>query len=48
MFTSCFMKKNEKTNLQDIILVQMYEMVKIQMCFHSNYLMFVKFLCIDV
>jgi hypothetical protein len=30
----------EKKNLQDIILVQMYEIVKIQMHFQSNYLIF--------
>jgi len=27
----------EKKNLQDIIVVQMYEIVKIQMQFQSNY-----------
>jgi hypothetical protein len=32
------MKKKEKENLQDIILVQMYEIVKIQIHFQSNYL----------
>jgi hypothetical protein len=39
-----FYKKNnikkQKTNLQDIIIVQMYEIVKIQMHFQSNYLIF--------
>jgi len=30
----------EKENLQDIIVVQMYEIVKIQMHFQSNYLIF--------
>jgi hypothetical protein len=32
--------KKKKTNLQDIILVQMYEIAKIQMHFQSNYFIF--------
>jgi hypothetical protein len=31
---------SEKNYLQDIIVVQMYEIVKIQMHFQSNYLIF--------
>jgi len=38
----------EKENLQDIILVQMYEIVKIQMHFQSNYLIFLLNVFIDV
>jgi hypothetical protein len=34
------MKKKEKENLQDIIVVQMYETMKIQMHYQSNYLIF--------
>ncbi len=34
---NCFMKKK---NLQDIIIVQMYEIVEIQMHFQSNYFIF--------
>jgi hypothetical protein len=30
----------EKNKIQDIIVVQMYEIVKIQMHFHSNHLTF--------
>jgi len=37
LFTNHFM---EKKNLQDIIVVQMYEIMKIQMHFQSNYLIF--------
>jgi len=42
--------KKERTNLQDIILVQMYEIVKIQTHFQSNYLIFLLNLfykCVD-
>jgi hypothetical protein len=35
-----FYEKKEKRNLQDIIVVQRYEIVKIQMHFWSNYLIF--------
>jgi hypothetical protein len=35
-----FYIKKEQENLQDIIVVQMYEIVKIQMHFQSNYLIF--------
>jgi len=31
-------EKKQKTNLQDIISVQRYEIMKIQMHFYSNYL----------
>jgi len=44
-----FYKKKKKNNLQDIIVVQMYEIMKIQMHFQSNYLLFwVNFFFIDV
>jgi hypothetical protein len=33
-------KKKKKTNLQNIIIDQMYEIVKIQMYFWSNYLIY--------
>jgi hypothetical protein len=33
----------KKTNLQDIIVVQMYEIVKIQMHFQWNYLIYIYF-----
>jgi len=36
--------KKEKENLQHIIVVQMYEIMKIQMHFQSNYLIFSGFL----
>jgi hypothetical protein len=39
LFTNHFMK-NKIKNLQDIIVVQMYEIVKIQMHFQSNFLIF--------
>jgi hypothetical protein len=48
MFTSCFM---EKKNLQDVIIAQMYELMKIQMHFQSNYLIFVVnffYRCVDL
>jgi hypothetical protein len=35
-----FYENKEKENLQDIIVVQMYEIVKIQMYFQSIYLIF--------
>jgi len=35
-----FYEKKEKRNLQDIIVVQRYEIVKIQMHCWSNYLIF--------
>jgi len=35
-----FYENKEKENLQDIIIVQMYEIVKIQMHFQSIYLIF--------
>jgi hypothetical protein len=35
-----FYENKEKENLQDIIVVQMYEIVKIQMHFQSIYLIF--------
>jgi ABC-type uncharacterized transport system ATPase subunit len=40
----------KKKNLQDIIVVQMYEIMKIQMHFQSNYFMFLNFLyrCVDL
>jgi hypothetical protein len=46
-----FDKKKEKENLQDIILVHMYEIVKIQMHFQSNHLLFLLNLfyrCVDL
>ncbi len=46
-----FYEKNIIKNLQDIILVQMYEIVKIQMHFQSNYLIFLFKLfyrCVDL
>jgi len=44
------MKKKEK-KIQDIIFVQIYEMVKIQMHFRSNYLIFwfkLFYKCVDL
>jgi hypothetical protein len=38
-YLQIFLWKN-KNNLQDIIIAQMYEIVKIQMHFQSNYLIF--------
>jgi len=35
-----FYEKKGKINLQDIIVVQMYEIVKIQLHFWSNYFIF--------
>jgi hypothetical protein len=35
-----FYGKKKKKNLQDIIVVQMYETMKIQMHYQSNYLIF--------
>jgi hypothetical protein len=41
-----FYETKEKENLQDMILVQMYEIVNIQMHFQSNSLIFLlKFFC---
>ncbi len=38
----------EKKNLQDIIVVQMYEILKISMHFQSNYFIFLFSIVIDV
>jgi len=43
-----FYEKKRKKNLQDIILVQMYEIVKIQMHFQSNFLIFLSNSFIDM
>ncbi len=39
---------DNKKNVQDIVVVQMYEIMKIQMHFQSNYLMFWFKIFIDV
>jgi hypothetical protein len=44
------MEKKKKKNLQDILLVQMYEIVKIQMHFQSNNFIFLLnffYKCVD-
>jgi hypothetical protein len=40
MFIYKLFYEKEKTILQEIIVVQMYEIVKIQMHFQSNYLVY--------
>jgi hypothetical protein len=40
MFIYKLFSKKRKRNLQDIIVIQMYEIEKIQMHFWSNYLIF--------
>jgi hypothetical protein len=46
-----FYENKEKENLQDIIVVQMYKVVKIQMFFQSIYLIFLLnfiYVCVDL
>ncbi len=46
-----YYEKKRKKNLQDVILVQMYEIVKIQIHFQSNYSIFLLKLfyrCVDL